>query len=81
MQKSHHHFNQQDKISRRHFLKAGIGSLGAAALGMGCNYAGFNKRAHKKPNILFIITDDQRWDTLGCSGNSIIQTPNMDRLA
>ena len=33
------------------------------------------------PNIIFILTDDQRWDALGYSGNSIIQTPEMDKLA
>ncbi|MDH3650896.1 MAG: sulfatase-like hydrolase/transferase, partial [Saprospiraceae bacterium] len=33
------------------------------------------------PNILFIVTDDQRWDALGYAGNEIIQTPEMDRLA
>jgi arylsulfatase A-like enzyme len=35
----------------------------------------------KKPNIIFILTDDQRWDALGYAGNDIIKTPNMDRLA
>lgn len=35
----------------------------------------------EKPNIIFILTDDQRWDALGFSGNGIIQTPEMDRLA
>lgn len=35
----------------------------------------------KKPNIIFILTDDQRWDALGFAGNSIIKTPNMDKLA
>ncbi len=34
-----------------------------------------------RPNIIFVLTDDQRWDTLGCMGNQIIQTPNVDRLA
>ncbi len=37
--------------------------------------------ADRKPNIIFLLTDDQRWDTLGCMGNRIIQTPNIDRLA
>ena len=36
---------------------------------------------NKKPNIIFILTDDQRWDALGIAGNSIIQTPEMDALA
>ncbi|PZX55876.1 arylsulfatase A-like enzyme [Algoriphagus ratkowskyi] len=35
----------------------------------------------KKPNIIFILTDDQRWDALGYAGNDIIQTPEMDKLA
>lgn len=34
-----------------------------------------------RPNILFLLADDQRWDTLGCMGNPIIQTPNIDKLA
>ena len=33
------------------------------------------------PNIIFILTDDQRWDALGHAGNEIIQTPQMDKLA
>lgn len=35
----------------------------------------------RRPNIIFLLTDDQRWDALGCTGNRIIQTPNIDRLA
>jgi len=35
----------------------------------------------KKPNIIFIVTDDQRWDALGYAGNTVIKTPNMDELA
>ena len=35
----------------------------------------------QKPNIIFILTDDQRWDALGYVGNNIIQTPEMDKLA
>lgn len=34
-----------------------------------------------KPNVIFILTDDQRWDALGYAGNQIIQTPEMDKLA
>jgi len=35
----------------------------------------------KPPNIIFILTDDQRWDALGVTGNTIVQTPEMDALA
>ena len=34
-----------------------------------------------RPNILWICTDQQRYDTLGCYGNSVVHTPNIDRLA
>ncbi len=38
-------------------------------------------QAEKKPNILFILTDDQRWDALGYAGNPLMHTPEMDQLA
>ena len=34
-----------------------------------------------QPNILFILTDTQRFDTLACYGNSLIQTPNLNAVA
>jgi arylsulfatase A-like enzyme len=34
-----------------------------------------------RPNILFITADHLRFDTLGCSGDPVIQTPAIDRLA
>ena len=32
------------------------------------------------PNILLLMTDQQRWDAMGCSGDWV-QTPNLDRIA
>lgn len=37
--------------------------------------------AKKKPHIIFIITDQQRGDALGCMGNERIITPHLDSLA
>lgn len=37
--------------------------------------------SEKAPNIIFLLTDDQRWDALGYAGNDIILTPHMDKLA
>ena len=37
--------------------------------------------ARAKPNILLIVTDDQRPDTIAALGNKSIATPNLDRLA
>ena len=34
-----------------------------------------------RPNILWICTDSQRWDTLGCYGNPLVHTPHLDALA
>jgi len=34
-----------------------------------------------KPNILFIFSDQQRWDTCGCYGQPLDITPNLDRMA
>jgi len=34
-----------------------------------------------RPNILFLMTDQQRFDALGCAGNAKIHTPNLDALA
>ncbi len=34
-----------------------------------------------RPNIVFILVDDLRWDELGCAGHPYIRTPNIDRIA
>ncbi|MFW6309459.1 MAG: sulfatase [Prolixibacteraceae bacterium] len=40
-----------------------------------------NQSSLDKPNILFILTDDQGYPTLGCYGGEIVPTPNLDKLA
>jgi arylsulfatase A-like enzyme len=42
---------------------------------------GASLRAATQPNIVFLFADDQRFDMLGCAGQPILQTPNIDRLA
>jgi arylsulfatase A-like enzyme len=37
--------------------------------------------AASRPNIIFILMDDLRWDELRCMGNPIAETPNIDRIA
>src|SRR3954469_11275161 len=34
-----------------------------------------------RPNIVFVLMDDQRWEDLGFAGHPFVQTPNIDRLA
>ena len=33
------------------------------------------------PNFIFFLSDDHRWDRLGCAGHPILKTPTMDGLA
>ena len=34
-----------------------------------------------KPNIILLVVDDHRWDSLGCMGNPVVKTPNIDAMA
>ncbi len=34
----------------------------------------------EKPNVIFILTDDQGYGDLACHGNAYIKTPNIDKL-
>jgi len=74
-------------MKRRRFLeKLGVG---VAALTLpGCNESSQKKSGYSstdtRPNILVLISDDQRWDQLSYADNPLIpelKTPNMDRLA
>ena len=38
-------------------------------------------QAADRPNIIFFLADDQRWDQLGCAGHPVLQTPHVDELA
>jgi N-acetylglucosamine-6-sulfatase len=33
------------------------------------------------PNFLFVLSDNQRWDFMGCAGHPFVRTPHLDRLA
>jgi arylsulfatase A-like enzyme len=50
-----------------------------AAVGVG-RPTSFADSPPRRPNILFILSDDQRWDTIAALGNPQIHTPNLDRL-
>ena len=64
--------------TRREFMR---NTLCASAAAMTLTHRALADSPADRPNIIFLLTDDQRWDMLGCAGNKIIQTPNMDRLA
>jgi len=73
----------KSSYSRRDFMKAA--GLGAAALALpGCSGAMrlfSGKKSGKRPNIIFIMTDDHASHALSCYGSRINKTPNLDRLA
>ncbi|MHC4461106.1 MAG: sulfatase family protein [Planctomycetota bacterium] len=76
--------NKPTSLNRRQFLSLTAGSFAAAVMPLaGCmgGFAGRRTAAAGRPNIIFLLTDDQRWDTLGCMGNPIINTPNIDDMA
>ena len=65
-------------LTRRRFLRESSAAALAVAAGCGSER---ETAPEGTPNILVLLTDDQRWDTIGAAGNSAVKTPNMDRLA
>ena len=67
--------------NRRDFLKTTAMSIAVTSL-PGCSEGkqsfGSNR---EKPNLLFIMTDQQRSDALSIAGNTVLETLNLDRLA
>ncbi len=53
-------------------------SVSSAILALAMIFA--SARGVERPNVLFLFTDDQRFDTIAALGNGKIRTPNMDRL-
>lgn len=51
--------------------------LGLGAFGMIAK----TKPADSRPNIIFLLTDDHRWNSLGVLGNTLIKTPHLDHIA
>jgi arylsulfatase A-like enzyme len=54
--------------------------LGLIAVGVGLLAEGASGIS-RRPNLVLILTDDQRYDTLHAAGNRLIRTPNLDRLS
>ncbi len=72
-------------LNRRRFLQVSAAPGIAMALGSTKNILGARQSSKKttiskRPNILWICTDQQRWDTIGALGNNYIHTPNIDRI-
>ncbi|MBS1801348.1 MAG: sulfatase [Acidobacteria bacterium] len=67
----------QKHLDRRQFLQAGAAcALGAVSL----QVADALPSGDKKPNIIFLYTEGQRWDCTSIAGHPLLKTPNMDRI-
>ena len=68
-----------EPVTRRQAVKT-IGTTVAAGL-VGLNFPGIVSARGRMPNIIFILTDDHRWDAFGCMDHPFLKTPNLDRIA
>ena len=58
-----------------------VGWCMAGSLGLSAMSGQAAQPEKKQPHIILIMTDQQRWDALGCAGNEAVISPNVDRLA
>ena len=54
--------------------------LAAAALTMPLANSSIGNEPATRPNILFLLTDDQQHDTIAALGHPVVKTPHLDRL-
>lgn len=66
-------------ITRRDALKIMAAMAAGLATAAGKSYVSAGDAL--RPNFIFILTDDHRWDHLGCTGHPFLKTPHLDRLA
>ena len=74
--------NENDRpLSRRQALAAAAGAAAMAlANRLPFGNATLEAAPRRRPNIIFILTDDHRYDMFGALGHPFLKTPNMDRL-
>ena len=68
--------NTRKALARRDFIKAAAGA--AALAGLGGRALGAAPK--KRPNIIYLMADDQCTYSVGCYGNTDVKTPQMDKI-
>ncbi len=66
-------------LTRRQFVKIAAAAMPVAAVG--CQSLASQKSAMRKPNIVFVLTDQWRAQATGYAGDPNVKTPNLDALA
>ncbi|MFL6447507.1 MAG: sulfatase-like hydrolase/transferase [Bryobacteraceae bacterium] len=64
----------KEQPTRREWVSGAVAAVGAPYLGKATTQT-------RRPNILFLMTDQHRADCVGAYGNPVIRTPNIDRIA
>ena len=62
----------------KQFLNKTIAAVGGVAFAVSCDAP---DKAPQLPNVVFILADDLGWGDLGCYGQRLFETPNIDSLA
>jgi arylsulfatase A-like enzyme len=62
-------------------MRSSAAAVAGSTLLSGCLTERQSGRAKKRPNLLFVFSDQQSRDMLGCYGNKDIITPNLDKFA
>jgi arylsulfatase A-like enzyme len=71
--------HQPGNNTRREFLQGGVAVAGAV-LASSMLPVAHAETPGKRPNLLFFHMEGQRWDALSLAGNTILKTPNQDRI-
>jgi arylsulfatase A-like enzyme len=67
-------------MNKHVFIKPVLAFLVMWAIGIsGCSSA--KEREQEKPNILILMSDNHSWNHVGCYGDPVVKTPNIDHLA
>ena len=74
-------FHQTSSRTARRGVLIGVAGAAVAGCFSVCPGASASAGAVRRPNILWIVTDDHRPDSLGCTGPSWLKTPHIDRIA
>ncbi|WP_207531862.1 sulfatase family protein [Desertivirga arenae] len=68
-------------MRRLNYLFKGLCLLSAGLSSLSTTSAQEKTAANKRPNIIFILSDDHAYQSIGAYGNKLARTPNIDRLA